>query len=276
MKRTLAGLLTEYYPPEKPKFRAPLLLVHGLWAGSWCWQTWATHFCNLGWDCWAINFSGRSRVAADTSLHSFTLASATEDLKRAVDSLSSLASPPVVLAHSGGSLAALKAAAEEATMSALVLASPVCSRNAQVPRSRALRLLHLKYLPLMLLRRPFRIEERDLRKFFLPPLAESVQAEILRGIVAESSQFAGEFFKPGLDIEPERIFCPRLIVAGTEDQITPRFTTRNIARWLNADFKEYPNQGHWIIEANAESIVRDIHRWLVQRLGDRVLIAELC
>ena len=39
--------------------------------------------------------------------------------------------------------------------------------------------------------------------------------------------------------------------------------------------KVYPGHGHWPLgESEGETIVRDIHRWLVQKLGDEILLAE--
>ena len=271
MKQTVAGLLIERYPPEKPKFRSSVLLVHGLWATGECWQTWATHFSNLGWDCRAINLPGRIQATSLTTLLDLNLDLAVEELARVVNSFSP---SPVVVTHGVGALVALKAA-EKATFAALVLASPVPPRNAKIPRSRALKLLRLKYLPLIFLRRPFRIEEKDLRKTFLAPLPETLQTEISRKIIPESNHLVQELFQTHVDIEPGRIGCPCLVLAGGQDQLIPTASSHDIARWLGADFKEYPGQGHWIIEASSEPIVRDIHRWLVQNLGDRVLIAEL-
>jgi hypothetical protein len=47
-----------------------------------------------------------------------------------------------------------------------------------------------------------------------------------------------------------------------------------MARSLGAEFKEYPGQGHWLIEHDGENVVRDIHRWIVQSLGEKILLAE--
>jgi pimeloyl-ACP methyl ester carboxylesterase len=272
MKQTVPESRIDRYPPEKPKFKSAILLVHGLWTGSWCWQTWATHFCNLGWDCWAVNLRRGPETASFATSTSVAWELVTEELTRVVHSFSS---PPIVLAHSSGALVALKAA-EETAFSALVLASPLPPRNAPIPRSRALRLLGLKYLPLMFLGHSFRIEEKDLRKNFLAPLSEKVQAEISRKMVAESSQLVHEFLKSRVVIEPRSIQCPDLVLAGSQDQLITPASSRALAEWLDADFREYPDQGHWIIETNGVSIVRDIHRWLIQTLGDEVLLTEFC
>lgn len=270
MHHTVASLLIDRYPPEKPKFKSPLLLIHGLWTGSWCWRTWATHFCNLGWDCWAINLPGRSQAASQKELRELNPGLVTANILRVVESLPS---PPVVLAHGAGTLAALKVA-EAVTLFALVLASPLPPQNVTMARSRALRLMRLKYLPLLFLHQPVRIDEKDLRNALLAPLEETLQNEIGRAIVPEGSQMVAELFRSSVEIEPGRIQCPRLVVAGTEDAIVPLDASRTIARWLGAGFREFPGQGHWIIENDGERIVRDIHRWLIQNLSDKILLAE--
>ena len=270
MNQTICGLLADHYLAERAKFKSPLVLVHGLWTASWCWQAWATHFCNLGWDCWAVNFRDRFASADDRPLQDLSLARFAEDLVRVASSFSF---PPVVLAHGLGALVALKAA-EGTNISALVLASPSPPKNLEITKSRALRLLRLKYLPLMLLRRPFRLEEKDLRKTLLVPLPGSVQNEISRRIVPESSQLAAEFFHSRVHIDQSLVRCPRLVLAGSEDQIIPPTFSRELAQWLGADYKEYRDQGYWIIEVNGEAIVRDIHRWLIHELSDSVLLTE--
>jgi pimeloyl-ACP methyl ester carboxylesterase len=68
--------------------------------------------------------------------------------------------------------------------------------------------------------------------------------------------------------------CPTLVLGGGDDPITPAATTNRMAAWLGGEFKEYPGQGHWLIEHDGENIVRDIHRWIIQKLGEKILPAE--
>ncbi|MBI2991887.1 MAG: hypothetical protein HYY47_07105, partial [Deltaproteobacteria bacterium] len=50
---------------------------------------------------------------------------------------------------------------------------------------------------------------------------------------------------------------------------------RGLAQSLSGDCNAYPGHGHWILgEGEGEAIVRDIHRWVVQKLGDELLLAE--
>jgi len=65
------------------------------------------------------------------------------------------------------------------------------------------------------------------------------------------------------------------VVGGEQDQAVPIASLRQMAQWLGGDFKEYPRHGHWMLgESGGEIIVRDIHRWVVQRLGEKILLAE--
>jgi pimeloyl-ACP methyl ester carboxylesterase len=59
------------------------------------------------------------------------------------------------------------------------------------------------------------------------------------------------------------------------DQLVPAQASREIARWLGADFQEYRDQGHWLIESDGEPIVRDVHRWLIRKLADELLLADI-
>jgi pimeloyl-ACP methyl ester carboxylesterase len=271
MRRVTSDLSIARYLPEKTKFKSPMIMLHGLWTGGWCWKTWATHFSNLGWDCRAVSFGGRSGQPSARSLQQVTVENAINDLHAVANALES---PPLVLAHGFGGLVALKAA-ETIPFPALILASPLPPRNLEVERARAVKLLRLKYLPLVYLRRPFRIEDKDLRRFMLAPLAEVRQAEIAGGIVAESTHLIAELLTPRLVVDVQRISSPTLLLAGVMDQLVTPHASREFGRWLGADFKSYADQGHWMIEADGEPIVRDIHRWLIQKLPEQLLLSEI-
>lgn len=271
MEKWIGGLLVDASPPEKPKFRPPLVLVHGLWSGSWCWHPWATHFSNLGWECWAVNFRGRFEERAPQILKQLKFQDCVEDLKRVIRAAPF---PPVLLAHSLGGLIAQQAAEEE-RLSALVLLSSLPPGKIKMITSHALRLLRLKYSPLIFFGRPFRLEQRDLRRSWLASLPESQRPDILKRMVPESSHLISEFFSRSVEVDPKRIRCPVLVVGGGEDRVVPMASMREMAQWLGADLKEYLNHGHWMMgEGGGEEVVRDIHRWIVQKLGEKILLAE--
>ena len=270
MEKWLGNLLLDIFLPEKPKFKSPLIFIHGLWSGSWCWHPWATHFSNLGWECWAVNFRGRFGEKRHQILKQLDFQGCVEDIKKIIRSASF---PPVLVAHSFGGLVAQKAAEEE-KISALILLSSLPPRSLMAaPRS--LRLLRLKYSPLIFLRRPFRLEEEDFRRIWLALVPEGQHRDILRRMVPESSYLVREFFGRRVEFYPQHLHCSVLVVGGEEDKVVPIKSLREMARWLSGGLKEYPNHGHWVMgERGGEMIVRDIHRWVVQRLGEEILLAE--
>ena len=246
------------------------MLLHGVWSGAWCWQSWATHFCNLGWDSVAIDLRRRSAQNPMGNLQNLSFSDCVKDLGEVVRSFSN---PPVLLAMNLGGLMALKIS-EQTELSALILLSPSPPGNLAVTRSRSQRLLWLKYRLLILLRRPLRIDDRDFRNYFLAPLPEGLQTVLSRQTAPESSALVREFLAPRVSLEARPLSCPILALSGSEDQIIPAVTTRRMAEWLDGEFREYPGQGHWLIERDGENIVRDIHRWIIQKLGEKILLAN--
>jgi pimeloyl-ACP methyl ester carboxylesterase len=272
MERWIGDLLVDASSPEKPKFKSVLVLLHGLWSDSSCWQPWATHFANLGWDCWAVNLRGRFEPRALDVLRQLTFGQCVEDLHRVIRAAPS---PPVLLGHSFGGLIAQKAA-EEAGLSALILLSSVPPGDIRADATRTLRLLRLKYLPLLWLGQPFRLEEKDFGRSWLASVPAHLRAEIHRRVVPESGRLARAFFRRSVRIESRRIACPVLIIGGNADQVVDVAAQRAWAQRLGADFQAYPEHGHAIMqEEGSERAVRDIHRWLVQKLGETILLADL-
>ncbi|OGP20006.1 MAG: hypothetical protein A2038_10640 [Deltaproteobacteria bacterium GWA2_57_13] len=271
MEKWINNLLVDASPPEKRKFKSPLVFVHGLWSGSWCWQPWSTHFANFGWECWAVNLRGRFGERAIETLRQLTFQQCVEDLKRVIREAPF---PPVVLGHSFGGLIAQKVAEEE-KLSALILLSSLLPGGDPMASTRALRLLRLKYLPLIWLRQTFCPDERDFSRSWLASLPERQRSDISRQMVPESSHLVSELFRRRVEIDPGHFSGPVLVVGGSADRVVPVTALKALANRLGADFQHYPEHGHWILqEEGSEKVVRDIHRWLMQRLGEAIWLAE--
>ena len=270
MKQLIAGVSAERYPPEQAKFKSPLVLVHGVWSGAWCWQSWASHFCNLGWDSVAIDLRRRTAQNPMGNLSSLSFGDCVRDLGQVIGSFSA---PPVLLAMNLGALMALKVL-EQSQLAALILVSPAPPENLAAAGSRPQRLLWLKYRWLIFLHRPFQIDEKDFRSYFLTPLPENLQSALSQQRAPESSALAREFLAPRVSLDSGPLSCPLLVLGGSGDNLTPAATSNQMALWLGGEFREYPGQGHWLIERDGENIVRDIHRWIIRKLGDKILLAD--
>ena len=116
------------------------------------------------------------------------------------------------------------------------------------------------------------MDERDFRANFLAPLPEDLQATISQWPRPEPSALIREFFAPRVGLKAAPLPCPLLVVAGSDDPLTPPATSQEIALRLGGEFREYRGQGHWLIEQDGENIVRDIHRWIIRKLGEKILL----
>lgn len=271
MEKWIGNILLDVSPPERGKFKCPLILIHGLWTTGRCWRSWATHFSNLGWECWSVNFRGRFEENAIEVLKRLSFQDCVNDLKEVIRTSEF---PPVLLAHDLGGLVAQKAVAQVET-SALALLACLPPREAMPELPRALRLLRLKYSPLLFLGRPFRLDEKDFRKHWLNALPPGEHLEALQALVPESPELIREFFERRINLDPASIGSPVLVAAAREDRVAPPAALRQFAERIGADFRDFAGRGHWLMgDAGGEEIVRDIHRWIVQKSGEEILIEE--
>ena len=74
-------------------------------------------------------------------------------------------------------------------------------------------------------------------------------------------------FKGGSKVDQSNVSCPVLVVAGTEDRITPASVVRKVANKYDAvsTYKEFENHAHWVIaEPGWEEIAEFASDWLNQ------------
>ncbi len=271
MQKKIAHISIDISPPEKAKFRSHLILVHGLWSGSWCWSQWATRFTNLGWECWAINFRGRVEGEAMNDIVGLTFEHCVEDLKRLIRAAGAA---PILIAHSLGGLVTLKAAEQE-RIAALIMLSPPHPGTGTQDLRRSLRLLRLKYILPLYLGWPITIKDKDFALNWLSSLPVERHGAILRDLVPESSHLVKMLFQPVVPVKYGLLHCPVLVLGGTEDRVVPVESIQRTARMLGAETREYPGHGHWMMgEEGWEEIVNDSHRWLVQSLGEAILLDQ--
>lgn len=261
MAKSGSPLPIDLYSPEREKYKAPLILIHGVWSSSTCWMPWATHFANLGWECRAVNLRGRFGDNAAAELKRLSFADCVNDVRQIIHAARF---PPVILAHDLGASIALAAADEK--LSALVLVAPLAPET-ELPR--AVKLLRLKYRPLLFLRRPFRLEKRDFRNLWLASGdRDDAAAECL---VADAPALIDAFFSRA-DISLEKVPSPLLLAAARDDRIVSPAAQKALAARLGGDFREYAG-GHWLIGADGgEEVARDLHRWIVQKAGGAILL----
>jgi pimeloyl-ACP methyl ester carboxylesterase len=103
---------------------APLLLVHGICHGAWCWQpNYASYFADLGYDVHAMSLRGHAGSAGRADLHRNRLEDYVDDV---ISVAASLPSPPTIIGHSmGGAITQLVFRADPTAARAAVLLTPM-------------------------------------------------------------------------------------------------------------------------------------------------------
>ena len=90
------------YHPTHPRYETPILMVHGMWHGAWCWQSWQEILAAEGWESHAISLPGHGLSPVQVPIARCTLDYYLSFVRDAVESLPCL---PVLMGHSmGGAL----------------------------------------------------------------------------------------------------------------------------------------------------------------------------
>lgn len=270
MRRYVAGLPVDIFQPERNKFRPLLLMIHDLWIGGWCWHDWATHLSNLGWECWAVSLRGRDPAAGIAEGRGQTFDDCIRDLRELHDTITC----PVVLLTHGFAASFAFSAFIRPSASAAVLVAPACESRSSGP-SRALRLLRIKYLPLMILQQPVLIRASDFTSLWLNDVEEAHRREILQGLVPESPQLVRTLLQRSQSPPLSEKDLPTLTLGGTDDRLVASDTMRALTVEFGGEYRQYPQRGHWMLhEPGWQKLVNDIHRWILNTLGESVLVSD--
>jgi pimeloyl-ACP methyl ester carboxylesterase len=246
-------LSAEVVHAEGARYAAPLILVPALWAGPAAWRGCAGFLAHRGWECHLVDVRGAGQgglVARGAAIAEYAAA---------------LATPPVLVGHDAGGLAALLAAVRH-PMAAVVLVAPI------VPGSGAARsLVRSPRALLALLRgRPVAPPAGRAAVLFLgdrgvvPPQLVDVlapePAEVVRDVAWGRAPIAGV---PGL---------PVLVATGDSDPLASPDVLAAFARAIGAECERLPGAAHWPLFGRAwQPTIDVVHRWIVRRLGAPLL-----
>jgi pimeloyl-ACP methyl ester carboxylesterase len=110
--------------PLKGSLQAPILFIHGVCHGAWCWQYWIDWFAERGRQVYAVSLRGHGKSDGKEALDEFGLQDYRDDVLKVAREIGqeNTGRRPVLVGHSmGGAVAQLVMAAEPALFSGLVL-----------------------------------------------------------------------------------------------------------------------------------------------------------
>jgi pimeloyl-ACP methyl ester carboxylesterase len=256
MQRRVGNVTIESSAAESTKFAAPMVLVHGLWCHAAVWRKFMGYLAHRGWTCHAINLRGHGDAASRETINQLSFSDHLSDLQQVVAACDA---PPVVVGHDLGGLLAL--ACPVAALRAVVALAPL------VPRT-------VGGAPNPLLA-SWRARVAVLRSRPLPPPCRVLGPEYEAapgGVPLESSNLVRELRDCPFDLVT-RGAHPAVLVAGERDRICPPCGVERLALRLGAQFQTVPDAGHALPWGTGwETLVAATHRWLVQTLGEPLLL----
>jgi len=77
----------------------PILLLHGMWHGAWCWEFFLDDFASLGYQAYAMSLSNHGNSPRVKMMNLLSINDYVKDLRSVVESLDE---PPILIGHSMG------------------------------------------------------------------------------------------------------------------------------------------------------------------------------
>jgi non-heme chloroperoxidase len=249
-----------------------LVMIHGMFGGSWCWDNYRRYFEGRGYRCFTPALRYHDVDPNDKprpELGCVSLLDYADDLEQEIRGLDE---KPVIMGHSMGGLLT-QILGTRGLGRSLVLLSPAAPAGVLAVRPSVIKSIPIAMIEWGLWRKPIKSTYESACYSALHLLTPGERRRIFDRFVHESGRAAFEIALPFLDprkasrVDAAKIDCPVLVVSGAEDRITPAGVHRNIARKYRpmATYMEFPNHAHWIYgEPGWEKIAGHIDYWLCQ------------
>ncbi len=228
----------------------PLLFVHGLGHGAWCWEQWLPAVADRGFRAYALSLRGHGGSGGHNDLGRARIRDYEHDVLQVVQQLPE---PPVLIGHSLGSLV-VQRVLQRYPARAGVLLTPIAAVGAPATIAGMIR-----RKPAEMLRATaggsIRLTAEDL---FAELPAE--QARAYAGRVGRESRWAQYAM-----MRPERvgpIDCPVLVVGAEQDRLVAAADVQRCARSLGADLRWVPGGHDVMLDGSRLQVLDQVLEWV--------------
>jgi len=249
--------------PKKQTHKTPLLFVHGMWHGAWCWdEFFLPFFAENGYHVAALSLRGHA--GSEGKIWGSTIADYVSDVEQAAKTFDT---PPAVIGHSMGGFLTQKYLERNDAPAAVLLASnphfglwPTLLRLLwQRP------LVSLKVI-LQLRMYPF-VETPEAARW---ALFSDVMPK--KQLLKYYKKMNDESFRMFIDLlglnlaSPKKVKTPLLILGAEKDNAITPDQVHATARAYGAKAEIFPNMAHdMMLEKDWESVAKRILGWLKEK-----------
>jgi non-heme chloroperoxidase len=256
LPRSIGSLRLDTVDVAKPR-GAPVLCLHGLFAGSWVYERVLPLIAARGHPAAALSFRGHPPSAPIEAIGRTSITAYCHDAFEAARELER----PIVIGHSLGGLVAMMLASRNLVRAA-VLVSAAPPRGIPV-LSRGLVLRMARYLPALLFSRPFVPTPAHLDALVLNCVPESDRPALRERFVPDSGRAARQAALGVYDVPVRSIRAPLLVVGAEHDRFVPLGVARRLARRYDAPLQVARGHGHFLFaEPGWETELAAILDWI--------------
>jgi pimeloyl-ACP methyl ester carboxylesterase len=249
--------------PQGETRSAPLLFIHGMWHGAWCWdETFLPFFAERGYRSVALSLRGHGN--SEGSIRGSNIADYVSDVEQVVQRLGT---QPVLVGHSMGGFITQKYLEKHRAPAGVLLASN--------PHSG---LWHSTWLV-------FKHNPMSLIKAFaqtrLYPAVETLEKARwalfsddlpMDELKKYHAKMCDESFRAYIDLmglnlaHPKRVRSPLLVLGAEKDTVIPPGDVHKTARAYGINAEIFPNMAHdMMLEKNWRSVAERILSWLKEK-----------
>jgi pimeloyl-ACP methyl ester carboxylesterase len=253
-----------------------IFMIHGMWGGPWSWENYKDLFEKEGYRCITPTLRYHDMNPKDTPdprLGTTSLLDYIEDLEQQIQQLGV---QPIVMGHSMGGLLA-QILGSRGLAKALVLLTPASPAGIMAITPSVIKSFWRVQTKWGFWEKPMRQNFSEAAYSILHLLPPEEQKEAYDMFVYESGQAAAEIgfwfldSKRVSEVDESKVTCPVLVIAGSEDRITPASVVSRVARKFNtvSTFKVFGNHAHWVIaEPGWQEVAEYAAGWLDKALAE--------
>lgn len=249
--------------PKKQIHKTPLLFVHGMWHGAWCWdEFFLPFFADNGYHVAALSLRGHA--GSEGKIAGSTIADYLSDVEQVAKAFDT---PPVVIGHSMGGFLTQKYLERNDAPAAVLLASNP----------------HFGLFPTFLrlvVERPL-VVLKALTQLRMRPVVETPEAARWalfsenmpkKRLLKYYKKLNDESFRMFIDLlglslaHPKKVKTPLLILGAEKDNAITPGQVHATARAYDVTAEIFPNMAHdMMLEPDWESVARRILDWLKEK-----------